>query len=141
MGIAIKDSYMAVASLGSVLVLRNQKEMAQSYPGSPNQYDALYMPRTSYHTGMLDIHDISWGDEGLWAVNTQFSCLALIDEHYSFTPKWQPHFITELKPQDRCHLNGLCLEDGKPAYVSALGSEDTPGSWRNTKIGGGVVMH
>jgi len=27
---------------------------------------------------------------------------------------------------DRCHLNGLCLQDDKPKYVTALAETDSP---------------
>ncbi len=73
MGIALKGKNLAIATLGEVLVLRNEEELARHYPPQPGKFDALFMPRTSYHTGALDIHDVSWGKKGLWAVNTQFS--------------------------------------------------------------------
>jgi allophanate hydrolase subunit 1 len=35
-----------------------------------------------------------------------------------------------LAPEDRCHLNGLAIRDGQPAFVTALGVTDSPGGWR-----------
>ena len=55
-------------------------------------------------------------------------------------PHWQPFFISELAAQDRCHLNGLALENEQPRYVTALGAGDSQGSWRPTKFSGGVLM-
>ena len=46
---------------------------------------------------------------------------------YSFIPRWKPPFITALAPEDRCHLNGFCLRDGKLRYVTALRATDSPG--------------
>jgi uncharacterized protein (TIGR03032 family) len=37
-------------------------------------------------------------------------------------------------------LNGLALVDGKPRYVSALGTTDTHQGWRENKAKGGVLM-
>ncbi len=65
----------------------------------------------------------------------------MVSPDYSFDPQWQPHFITELSPEDRCHLNGLAMQEGEPIYVTALGYEDVADSWRKTKVDGGVLMH
>jgi len=43
-------------------------------------------------------------------------------------------------PEDRCHLNGLAVVDGQPKYVTALGTTDTPGGWRERKADGGVLL-
>jgi len=45
-----------------------------------------------------------------------------------------------LAPEDRCHLNGLALEEGRPRYVTALGSTDGAGGWRDAKERGGVIV-
>jgi uncharacterized protein (TIGR03032 family) len=140
MGMAVSEQRMAVATLEEVVVLANSPYLAPSYPRKPNTYDALYAPRAVYYTGVLDLHDMQWGAEGLWAVNTRFSCLSLIDDVFSFTPRWQPPFITELMPDDYCHLNGLAMVDGRPRYVTALGTTTTEKAWRHNKLEGGVLM-
>lgn len=140
MGMALKDGKMAIATHNEVVVLKNSKSLAQSYPKKPNTYDALFSPRASYFTGGTDIHDLHWGDDRLYAVNTSFSCLCIIDEEYSFTPFWKPHFITELDGTDRCHLNGLAMQGGKPKYISALGRGNILQSWRDNITTGGVII-
>jgi len=140
MGLAIHGDKMGVATKNEVIILKNDSRLAPTYPKSPNKYDAIYMPRATYYTGQVDIHDIDWGKDGLWGVNTSFSCLCMVDEEYSFTPKWQPHFISNLASEDRCHLNGLAMQDGQPKYVSALGSGNTMQSWRENIVNGGIIM-
>ena len=140
MGIALDGNRMAIATKSEVVVLNNAPSLAHSYPKKPKTYDALYMPRATYYTGMVDIHDLHWGKDGLWAVNTSFSTLCLVDDQFSFTPKWQPHFISNLASEDRCHLNGLAMKDGQPKYVSALGSGNSPQSWRANITTGGILM-
>ncbi len=140
MGLAIDGDKMGVATQSEIIILKNDKRLAPTYPKSPNKYDALYMPRATYYTGQVDIHDIDWGKDGLWGVNTSFSCLCLVDEEYSFTPKWRPHFISDLASEDRCHLNGLAMENGQPKYVSALGTGNTKQSWRDNIVKGGIIM-
>lgn len=140
MGIAIDADRMAIASKSEVLVLSKSAILPLGYPEQPGKYDFLYSPRATYYTGPIDAHDLVWGNAGLWAVNTRFSCLSIIDDHYSFTPKWQPSFITDLVPDDRCHLNGLAMQNGKPAYVTALGKSDVEKGWRANKASGGILM-
>jgi uncharacterized protein (TIGR03032 family) len=45
-----------------------------------------------------------------------------------------------LAPEDRCHLNGMCLIDGRPAFVTALGETDDKAGWRANKKEGGILM-
>lgn len=140
MGIAVDGSRMAIATKDEVTVLVNSPGLAGNYPKNPGIYDAMFMPRVTYYTGQVDIHDLHFGDEGLYAINTSFSCLALIDDLYSWTPKWQPDFITELASEDRCHLNGMALKNGKPKFVTALGSGNSLQAWRQNLPNGGVLI-
>ncbi|MCP4424946.1 MAG: TIGR03032 family protein [Chloroflexi bacterium] len=79
-------------------------------------------------------------DGALWLVNTKFCTLCTLDDDHSFIPRWRPHFVTKLAPQDRCRLNGLAIVDGQPKYVAVLGETDTPGGWRENKKDGGILM-
>lgn len=103
--------------------------------------DALYAPRFSYVTGDLDIHDIGLTQEGDPVfVNTLFNCLATPSRRQSFVPGWRPAFISRLEAEDRCHLNGLAMRDGAPAYVTATSTSDTYDGWRTQREEGGVVI-
>jgi uncharacterized protein (TIGR03032 family) len=73
-------------------------------------------------------------------VNTRFGCLCTLDAEHSFYPRWRPPFVTAYAPEDRCHLNGLAMVDGRPRYVTALGETDTAGGWRANKRNGGISM-
>ncbi len=142
MGVAIKKDWMAIATANEVVVLRDSPDLARTFPDSPNTYDHFYLPRATYYTGHLDVHDVHFGKNNqIWAINTSHSCLCNIDIDYSFRVRWQPHFISALGHEDRCHLNGLAMLDDEPIYVSALGSGDKPGSWRENITKGGVIVH
>jgi len=107
----------------------------------PKQSDALFAPRTSYFTGDLDIHDLAVDREGSPIfVNTLFNCLSRPDPDHSFQPIWKPPFISRLVPEDRCHLNGLAMRDGKPAYVTMVSHSDTFDGWRDGRRDQGLVM-
>jgi uncharacterized protein (TIGR03032 family) len=141
MGIGLHGNKMALATLDEVIVLVNSPQLAQHYPKQPATYDALFMPRASYFTGQIDIHDVDYGENGdLYAVNTSFSCLIKIDDNFSFTPVWKPPFISKLASEDRCHLNGMILQDGKPKYATAFNSSDSPQSWRPEVTTAGILM-
>jgi len=141
MGIATEGKKMAIATENEVILFANSPRLAETYPSKPNTYDAMYMPRATYYTGHLDMHDLHFGNDALWGVNTSFSCVCKIDSDYSFNPVWKPHFIDKLVSEDRCHLNGLAMHEGEPLYASALGTGNTHQSWRENITQGGVIMH
>ncbi|MFK7933183.1 MAG: TIGR03032 family protein [Saprospiraceae bacterium] len=140
MGIAVQGDRMAVATKSEVVVLRNVPQLGQSYPKRPQTYDNFWYPQATFYTGAVDIHDLHFGKKDIWAVNTSFSCLCTIDSYHSFTPRWKPNFISKLASEDRCHLNGLAMENGAPKYVSALGTGDSFQSWRENITGGGAII-
>jgi uncharacterized protein (TIGR03032 family) len=111
-------------------------------PGRTRQgYDQLYVPRIGYTTGELDIHDIALDREGqVIFVNTLYSCLATLSDYYSFTPLWRPPFISQLAPEDRCHLNGLAMVEGQPGYVTTVSQSNVREGWREKRIDGGCVV-
>jgi uncharacterized protein (TIGR03032 family) len=140
MGIGLEDDKMVIACKDEVLVLKNSAHLAAHYPNKPNTYDALFMPRATYYTGQVDIHDVDYGDGTIYGVNTSFSCLIKIDDNFSFTPIWKPPFISKLASEDRCHLNGMALQNGRPKYVTAFNTGDTRQSWRPEVTTAGIMM-
>lgn len=132
---------MALACRDEVIVFNNSDDLAKHYPKGPGKYDALYLPRLTYHTGPMDIHDLSFGTGGqIFAVNTLFSCIVCLDDQYNWTPFWKPKFIDKLVSEDRCHLNGMVMENGKPRYATAFSTGNTPRSWRDTLLESGVII-
>jgi uncharacterized protein (TIGR03032 family) len=111
-------------------------------PGEHHEgYDRLYVPQVGYTTGDLDIHDVAVDTAGRpLFVATLFGCVATTSETHSFTPVWRPPFISKLAAEDRCHLNGLAMRDGAPAYVSAVAATDVADGWREHRRDGGVVI-
>lgn len=132
---------LALACRDEVIVFSESADLARFYPKAPEKYDALYLPRLTYHTGPMDIHDLSFGANGkLYAVNTLFSCIVSLDDSYNFTPYWKPDFIDRMVSEDRCHLNGMAMENGKPRYATAFGTGNTAQSWRDTLLDSGVIF-
>jgi uncharacterized protein (TIGR03032 family) len=141
MGIDVLDQQLAIATTDKIHLFSNDALLAPAcVPDQPDRYDSLYLLRASFNTGYLFTHDLAFVGEELWFVNTRFSCLATLDPRYSFVPRWQPNFISELSPHDRCHLNGMAVDGGKVRSVTALGTTDTARGWTADKVGGGVVI-
>lgn len=138
MGLCLDDNSLYVSTLYQLWRFENTLEKGQIY----NNYDAIYLPQLSYVTGDLDIHDIRVAQNNKKPVfiNTLFSCLATVSETHSFKPLWKPPFISKLAAEDRCHLNGLAMRDGKPYYVTMVSQSDVADGWREHRINGGCVM-
>ncbi|HEX4086310.1 MAG TPA: TIGR03032 family protein, partial [Chthoniobacteraceae bacterium] len=130
---------LGIGTKHKVLEFRNQPEVAPKLEPA-GQCDAAFLPRAAHETGDIRIHEIGWIGRELWAVNTRFSCLCTFDGDHSFVPRWRPRFISALAPEDRCHLNGMAIADGRVKLVSCLGAVDTPGGWRENKRSGGLIL-
>ena len=72
--------------------------------------------------------------------NTLFNCLSTVSETHSFLPLWQPPFISQLIAEDRCHLNGIALQDGEVSFVTTVGQTDLADGWRDRRYDGGCVI-
>ncbi len=140
MGVALDGPRMAVATQQEVVVLVDVPELAATYPSKPGTYDAMFLPRTVYFTGQLNLHDLAWVGDRLIAVNTSFSCLCEIASSHSFRPIWQPPFITDLLHEDRCHLNGMAVDESGPRYATAFAPSNVPQGWRPTKTHSGILL-
>ena len=152
MGLAVDGDRLAIGTSVEIWEYHNAPALARSLEPA-GSHDACFLPRSSVCTGDIQIHEMAWahsplapggrgvGGEGeLWFVNTRFSCLCTRSNTHSFVPRWRPPFISALAPEDRCHLNGLCVVDDRPAFVTALGTTDTAGGWRANKGSGGVLL-
>ena len=143
-GLAVDPQRLAIATKWQIWTLYNSPQVATKMKDA--DYDACFLPRTSRVTGAIDVHEIAFGTSAdgtrneIWAVNTLFSCLCTLDPQYSFVPRWRPPFVSRVSRQDRCHLNGVAMADGRPKYVTALGETDAPEGWRSAKADGGCII-
>lgn len=137
LGLTVQDQSLWVSSLFQIWKLENSLEKGNTYQNC----DRLYIPRVGWTTGDVDAHDLAIDGSGrLLFVNTLFSCLATLSERHSFTPVWKPAFISKLAPEDRCHLNGLAMIEGRPRYMTACSSSDLGDGWRDQRQNGGCLI-
>ncbi|MCP4296940.1 MAG: TIGR03032 family protein, partial [Proteobacteria bacterium] len=139
MGLAVTKDQITLGIFKEILKFNRNDSVIRDFEDR-KKIDACYTPSASHTTGMINIHDIAYGDQGLWVTNSAFSCLATIEPDYSFVPRWKPPFITKLRPEDRCHLNGMALKDGKPRYVTTFDQGDRPRMWKKEKKVGGTLI-
>jgi uncharacterized protein (TIGR03032 family) len=139
MGICVPDKdTILLATLFQIIRFRNVLDENQQING---MFGACYVPREISVTGELDAHDIGQLEDGrVVFVNTRYNCLATPSPRHSFTPLWKPPFISRIIKEDRCHLNGLAMENGVPRYVTAASKSDTIDGWRDRRFDGGIVI-
>jgi uncharacterized protein (TIGR03032 family) len=141
LGLAASGRRLVLATRHDLWMFANVPVLAHEFlEDQPGRYDALYLPRATYHTGDLHTHDVAVVGDEIWLAATRFSCLAKVSYDFSFRPVWRPKFVSDLVPEDRCHLNGIAVRDGRPRYVTALGTTDSAGAWRAEKATGGVLI-
>jgi len=140
MGVAVAGSRLAVGTADAILSYSNQPGL-RARLNPEDKPDAIYAPRAITYTGDVSMHEMAYDANGdLWFVNTKFSCLSKQNIDYSFTCEWKPEWITRLAAEDRCHLNGMAMVDGKVRYVTALAKTDSPAGWRDHKGTSGVLI-
>jgi uncharacterized protein (TIGR03032 family) len=137
MGLCTHPGGLWMSSLFQLWRLENALPAGAEHDG----HDRLYVPQVAYTTGDLDVHDLAAAaDGGVVFVNTLFSCLATVSPRASFVPLWRPPFVSRLAAEDRCHLNGLAVDAGAPAYVTLVGRSDVADGWREHRRSGGMVL-
>ena len=144
MGLALGADRLAVAGKEQVWMLRDHSELAPAMaPAGP--------ARPVLAAALVDGHGRDPGPRDRLGhhscrragpVDRQHPVLlpGRLDQRYSFVPRWRPPFVSRLAPQDRCHLNGLAMRDGSPAFVTVMAPTDEPGGWRKSRNDTGAVL-
>jgi uncharacterized protein (TIGR03032 family) len=140
MGLAVSPSGRSLALATQNQILRFDNVVPEGQANARG-FDAVYAPHAGWVTGDVDAHDVGFGADGRPIfVNTLFACVAAVSDGHSFRPVWRPPFISRLAAEDRCHLNGMAVEDGRPRYATAVSRSDAADGWRDRRRDGGVVI-
>ena len=135
-----------IESVGQSLYVASNRRVVRFEPTrlvNPQyvKFDVVYVPRITWHIGAITAHDIGVRYDGVVVLaNTDYSCLCTIGDSEANEPFWMPPFISNLAPGDRCHLNGIAMENGEARYVTALGATNTQRGWSRHKKDGGIVI-
>jgi uncharacterized protein (TIGR03032 family) len=137
-GLAAFSHRIYLADRSSIWRLENtlrSREVVQ------NQFDRLFVPRNAQMTSDIGAHELAVEPSGrIIVVATKYSCLATMSATHAFKPLWKPAFVSKLAPEDRCHLNGLGMEDGRVRYATACSTADIVDGWRDHRDAGGVLI-
>ena len=139
-GMAISESKLALSAKHQMLVFERVYDV-RDLEGTKEPYDFCFSPRISYICGDVQGHEVAFINGELHFINTRFNCLSRPSTRYSFEVVWKPKFITELVPEDRCHLNGMALENNTIRYCSCLSKGNVKDHWRDHKRDGGIVIN
>ena len=138
MGVHWQPGRLYLGSLFQLWRLENALKPGEVANGG---FDVLLTPRNAQTIGDVDIHEVGVDAQGrVIFVNTRYSCLCTLDLKNSFRPIWKPPFISKLAAEDRCHMNGLAMFEGKPKYVTAVSRSDVVTGWRARRHEGGVLI-
>ncbi len=138
-GLSVNNSTLLMADKFRIWRFENALTPNTQHPF--DGFDAVYVPEMMYRTGNQDTHEIGLLKNGMIAfASTRMNCVGGCAATHSIAPLWKPSFINNLVYEDRCHLNGLAIEDGAVKYVTALSQTNTFEGWRDVRADGGVLI-
>ena len=140
MGMGYNKGKLYVSNLGQLLCYTNQGETNTRKFGT---FTSSYYPQFCYCGGDIDIHDVKVTDAGIFYISTLYNCIAMPSMDKTFELYWKPPWIRspkdeKMKSEDRCHLNGLCCQDGIPRYVTSASQGNSLGHWRKN-VSKGII--
>ncbi|MEM6463245.1 MAG: TIGR03032 family protein [Pseudomonadota bacterium] len=138
MGLHYRGDTLYMATLANIYRMENVLRAEEVMDA---QFTDCFVPRTTHLTGVLDAHDVGVkNDDRILFVNTRYNCIAEVSDVHAFKPWWKPEFISAIVAEDRCHLNGMAMQDGMPRFVTAVSKSDTIDGWRDRRADGGIVI-
>lgn len=140
------DRVTGIAFNGQSLHVATQDQLWQltgvaTSDDSMKDFDSSFVRSSSQFTGDIGIRDVAIDrDRRPIFVSSRFNCLATISDHSDFQPLWRPSFINRIVGEDRCHLNGVAMVDGKPQFATACARTNYADGWRKHRRDGGILI-
>lgn len=139
MGFDILEDELVISSANALCFFKNQPSLQESYPFGNGKYDAIFHEFRRELTGRIDAHDVVLTKSAAYIVYTHGNAVYKSKDGV-LKEFWKPPFIQNNALEDRCHINGLCMVNEQPKYVSMLGTQNEKDSWRKTLPTGGAIM-
>lgn len=134
-GIYYQKPYLKIATWGNLWTFREYTQPHITRQVDPD-CDAIFVPKRFEETGNIGSREIA----GNFIASSKLSCVVQLDDAFTVSPVWKPHWITDVVAEDRCHVNGIALdENGNLKYVTALGTGNKKESWRIEPVKGCVI--
>ena len=129
--ISVDSDHLWLSTQHSILKCANTSSKENLEEG----FDCSFVPMNTFNTNNIDGHDFTTTKDGkLMFVNTKFSCISTLSDTYNFNVEYVPPWISKVAPEDRCHLNGMCLdEDDNIKYITAVCDSDVQDGWRHRR--------
>lgn len=137
MGLAASQDSLWMTTLYQIWCFSNFLDPGGVHDG----HDALWVLVASHITGDIDVDHPPVGADGapIFAAS-RVNSVATLGTLHSFQELWRPLFIDRPADEDRCHLNGLAVRDGRPAYVTAISTSNIADGWRDHCRDGGILI-
>ena len=100
----------------------------------------LLVPQCAQTIGLVGPTDLTLTSAGPMVASSLFSCIAVLDDHFSFRPVWTPPWISALVPESRTGVTGVAGRDGWADVVTLAGKSDEVNGWVESVRGGGLVV-
>ncbi len=136
-GCCTHQTGFAVATRRAIVAMQNVLSVGQRYE---DRYSHCFVARTSHFLGELATHDLAASANKLLFVTSRYSCVAELSQTHSFRMVWKPAFVSEIVPEDRCHLNGIAMHADQLAFATAFAESDSLDGWRDRVRCGGIVI-
>lgn len=113
--------------------------------GGGGNFTATLVPRILHAVGDQQVHGIyaTTDETAPFFTSTNYSALCklnIANPEVTVDVVWRPPFISEIRCEDRCHLNDVCFVNGKPKYASCVCESDAVDGWRDHRASGGVIV-
>lgn len=134
-GIYYQKPYLKIATWANLWTFREYTEPQITKKVDPN-CDAIFVPKRFEETGNIGSREVA----GNFIASSKLSCVVQLDDVFTVSSVLRPNWITDVVPEDRCHVNGIALdENGNLKYVTALGTGNRKESWRTEPVQGCVI--
>jgi uncharacterized protein (TIGR03032 family) len=138
-GLALNQQQMVLSSKHQLLIFERVYEI-RNLEGQKEDFDFCFSPRLAHICGDVQGHEVAIIKGVPHFINTRFNSICVPSQKFSFEVKWKPKFISEIVPEDRCHLNGFAVEAEKIKYLTCLAKTNIKDQWREHKRDGGVII-
>lgn len=126
---------------GRLWVMTTEHVLRLNAEAGDQPFSHQFKTKAAHKVGAIHGHDLALDDAGrpVFAA-TRHNAIATIGNDGGLEPLWTPSFIDPSADGDRCHLNGLAMQDGAPAFATAFAVTNRAGGWRSRKQNGGIVF-
>jgi uncharacterized protein (TIGR03032 family) len=148
-GLSVREGHIAVGTDKAINIysldeIISNAELARvkSIAGKINTCMEIEVaPKKIVNTGKILCHELVMTEERvLYVCNTRLSTITRIKGSEKDESYWKPAFINNIEPKDFCHLNGLCMVDGRVKYVTALAGTAFERGWRMLPYNAGILI-